>query len=142
MGGVTRRSWNSENHLIFAHVTLTKLLGVHRAWEIWYRMSRRMNLWEGGLHAVLVGDAEAVGAAREGMAVCGGEEEDKAITRSYHDTVLPGMMRQAVHYTTDREGGSVSSRTTNASIPGNWLQRFSGRITRTRESPLQKIPCV
>ena len=52
----------------------------------------------------LVGDAEAEGAAREGRAASGGEEEDKAIARSYHDTVFYGKLRQAVCWATDMKG--------------------------------------
>ena len=64
-----------------------------------------MDLWERGLHAVLVGDAKAEGDSREGRAASGGEEEDKTITRSYHDTVLSGKLRQAARWATVREGG-------------------------------------
>ena len=64
-----------------------------------------MDLWERGLHTGLVGDAEAEGAAREGRATSAGEEEDEAVARSYHDTVLYGMLRQAVCRATNREGG-------------------------------------
>ena len=56
----------------------------------------------------LVGDAEAEGATREGMATSGGEEEEEAVSRSYHNTVLYGNLRQAVRRATDREGGRVS----------------------------------
>ena len=41
-----------------------------------------MYLWERDLHAGLVVDAEAEGAAREGRADSGGEEEDKAVAQS------------------------------------------------------------
>ena len=64
-----------------------------------------MDLCERGLHAGLVGDAEAKGAAREGRAASGGEEEDEAVARSYHNTVLSGKLQQAVCRATDREGG-------------------------------------
>ena len=57
--GVLNRSWNSERPLVFAHVVLTKTLGVRRAREIWGRITRRMDLWERGQHAALVGDAKA-----------------------------------------------------------------------------------
>ena len=52
----------------------------------------------------LVGDAEAEGAARDGRAASGGEEEDEAVVRSYHDTVLSGKIRQAVCRAINREG--------------------------------------
>ena len=77
--GVLGRSWNSERPLIFAHVVLTKTLGVHRAREIRDQITRRMDLWERGLHADLAGDAEEEGASREGRAASGGKEEDDAV---------------------------------------------------------------
>ena len=70
------RSWNSKRPLVFAHVVLTKILGVCREKDIQERITRRMDLWERGLHAGLVGDAKAEEAAREGRASSGGEEED------------------------------------------------------------------
>ena len=103
--GVISRSWKSERPLVFAHVVLTKTLGVRRAREIWARIIRRMDLWERVHHAGLVGDAKAEGAAREGRAAFSGEEEDDTVARGLHDTVLPGKLRQAVRWATDREGG-------------------------------------
>ena len=52
-----------------------------------------------------MGDAEAKGAAREGRAAFSGEEEDDAVARSFHDTVLLGKLRQAIRRATDRKGG-------------------------------------
>ena len=43
--GVLSRSWNSERPLVFAHVVLTKTLGVRRAQEIRSSITRRMDLW-------------------------------------------------------------------------------------------------
>ena len=63
-----------------------------------------MDLWDRGLHAVLVRGADAEGATREGRAASGEEEEDEAVDRSYHETVLSGKLRQAVCWATDREG--------------------------------------
>ena len=60
--GVLSRSWNSDIPLVFAHIFLTKTLGARRAQEIRARITRRMDLWERGLHADLVGDAKAEGA--------------------------------------------------------------------------------
>ena len=80
-------------------------MGVRRAKEIRARITRRMELWERGLHAGLVGDAEEEGAVREGRAARDGEEEDEAAARSYHDTILSGKLRQAVCRETGREGG-------------------------------------
>ena len=42
--GVLGRSWNSERPLVFAHVVLTKTLGVRRARDIRARITRRMDL--------------------------------------------------------------------------------------------------
>ena len=55
--GVIGRSWNSERHLVFSYVVLTKTLGILRAREIRHRITRRMDLWERSLHTGLVADA-------------------------------------------------------------------------------------
>ena len=55
-------------------------------------ITQRMDLWERGLHAGLVGDSEEEGAAREGRAASGDEEEDEAVARSIHNTVLSGKL--------------------------------------------------
>ena len=70
--GVIDRSWNSERPLVFAHVVLKKTLDVHGAQEIRARISRRMDFWDRGLHAGLVGYTEVEGATREGRAASGG----------------------------------------------------------------------
>ena len=57
--GVIKRSWNSERPLVFSHIVLTKTLGVRRAREIRAQITRRMDLWERGLYAFLVGDDKA-----------------------------------------------------------------------------------
>ena len=75
--GVLGRSWNYEIPLVFDHIVLTKTLGVIRSSEIRAGISRRMELWEKGLHTGLVGDAEAEGNVREARYACGGEEEDE-----------------------------------------------------------------
>ena len=64
-----------------------------------------MDLWERGQHAGLVGDAKAEGAAREGRAASGGEEEDEVVAWSFHEIVLSVNLQQAVRHATDREGG-------------------------------------
>ena len=102
---VLNRSWNYERPLVFAHIVITKMLGVRRAQDIWAWITWRMDLWYRGLHAVLVGYAEAEGAAREGRSASCGEESDDAVARRYHDTVLSGKLRQAVRRSTNREGG-------------------------------------
>ena len=45
------------------------------------------------------------GLPREGRAASGVKEEDDALARSYHDTVLSGKFWQAVRRATNREGG-------------------------------------
>ena len=57
--GVLILSWNSKIPLVFTHVVLTKTLGVRRSRDIQASITRRMDLWERGQHAGLVGDAEA-----------------------------------------------------------------------------------
>ena len=57
--GVLRRIWNSESPLVFAPIDLKETLGVQRAMEIRSWITRRMDLWERGLHSGLVGDDEA-----------------------------------------------------------------------------------
>ena len=103
--GVLSWSWNSKRPLVFAHVIIMKTLGVRRAREIRARITRRMDLWERGQHAGLVGDAEAEGAAREGRAAFSDEEEDDAVAWSFHKTVLSGKLQQVVRRATDRKGG-------------------------------------
>ena len=76
--GVLGRTWNSERPLIFTHVVLTKTLGVRRAWYIRSGITRRMDLWERGLHTGLVGDTKAEGATRGVRAASGREEEEEA----------------------------------------------------------------
>ena len=72
--GVLNRSWNSGRSLVFAHVVLTKTLGVCRAREIRARITRSMNLWERGQHAGQVGQ---VCLRRRG----GGQSRSKKIPR-------------------------------------------------------------
>ena len=64
-----------------------------------------MDLYERGLHAGLVGNAEAEGAAQEGRSASGGKEEDESAAWSYHDTILSRKLWQDVCQATDREGG-------------------------------------
>ena len=98
--GVISRSWNSKRPLVFAHVFLTKTLGVRPVREIRAWITRRMDLWDRGQHVDLVGDTEAEGAAREGRAAFSGEEEDDAVAQGFHETVLLGKLRQAVRRAT------------------------------------------
>ena len=57
--GVLQRTWNSKRPLVFAHVFPTKTIGVRRVREIRSRIIKQMDLCEKGLHAGLIGDAEA-----------------------------------------------------------------------------------
>ena len=69
------------------------MLGVCREKDIQDSITRRMDLWERGLHVGLVGDAEAEGASMEDRDASGGKEENKGAEGSYHDTVLSGNIR-------------------------------------------------
>ena len=82
---------------------LTKTLFVCRAKDIREQIIRRMDIWERGFHTVLVGGVEAEGASKEGKATIGGEEEDKAIARSYHDILISCKLSQVVGWATNRE---------------------------------------
>ena len=119
------RSWNPERPLVFSHVVLTKTLGIHQAQEIQARITRRMDPWERDQHAGLVGDAEAEGTARKGRGAFSGEEEDDAVARSFHETVLSWKVRKAVRQATDR-GVCVSP-------PGG--QMHENRATGCRSPP-------
>ena len=50
-------------------------------------------------------DAEAEGAARDYRAASGGEEEEEAVVRSYHDTVLSDKLQKVVRWAINMEGG-------------------------------------
>ena len=108
--GLIDRSCNSKRPLVFSHAVLTKKLGIRRAQAIRAQITRWMDLWERGLHAGLVGNAEVEGAAREvranreGRAARGGDKEDEVVARSYHDMVLSSKLLQAVCRATHREG--------------------------------------
>ena len=71
--GLNDWSWNSERPHFFAHVVLTKTLGVFRNQEIRAHITRHMDLWERGLHAGLVGGSKAEESSREDRAARGGE---------------------------------------------------------------------
>ena len=80
-------------------------MGIRQAREIRARITSCMDLYERGQHAGLVGDAKAEGAAQEGRAAFSGEEEEDAVARIFHETLLSGKLRQAVRQATNREGG-------------------------------------
>ena len=77
--GILSRSWNSKRPLVFAHTVLTKTSGVRRVREIRARITRRIDLWERGQHAGLVGDAKEEGVAQEGRSASGSKEDDDAV---------------------------------------------------------------
>ena len=104
MVGVLDRSWTSKRPFVFTHIILTKTLGIRRAQDIRPWITLCIDFWERGLHSGLIGDADPEGDAREGSAANGGEEEDDAVPRSYHNTVLSSKLRQAVCWATNREG--------------------------------------
>ena len=79
---------------------------------------RRMDLWERGLHAGLLGDAEAEGDAREGRAASGEEEENEAVSQSFHEIFLSGKLRQSVCWATGREGGGCLLPDNQCTITG------------------------
>ena len=103
--GVLVRTYNSVKPLVFAHIFLMETLSVVLYREIRAHITRQMDLWERGIHSDLVGDVEAEGDAKEGRAASGGEEEDQMVSRSCHDTILSGKLKQAVCWETNREGG-------------------------------------
>ena len=56
-------------------------MGVRRTREVRSRITRRMDLWERGIHAGMVGDDKAEGDAREGRASSGKEEEEEEVAK-------------------------------------------------------------
>ena len=55
--------WYSERPLVFDYVILTKKIGARKAREIRDKTDLRLDLWERGTHAGLVGDTLAEGRA-------------------------------------------------------------------------------
>ena len=103
--GVLSWSWNSERPLVFAHVVLTKTMGVRQAREIRARITRRMDHWERGQHDGLVGGGRGVRGCLRGQGRLqrsgGGRRRGPEFPR---DSALakdpPGRP-----WATDREGG-------------------------------------
>ena len=90
-----------------------------------------------------MGDAEPEGAAREGRATSGGEEEDKAVAQSYHNTVLSGKLRKAVCQATNREGGGcllLDDQCTKTRRPVAEVLRE--KHLDMRVSPVEKPTCA
>ena len=107
--GVINWKRNYERPFVFGHVVLTKTLGARKSRETRVRINHRLDLWERGIHAGLVGDALAEGRDQEGRVERCVEEEEDRLARSFHSTVMSGKLQQAVRQATDREGGGVSS---------------------------------
>ena len=53
----------------------------------------------------MVGDAEAEGAAREGISTRGGEEDDRSMSRKFHSTIISRDIWKSVRWASNREGG-------------------------------------
>ena len=58
--GAIDQKWNYKRSLVFAHVVLIKTLGACKARETRARPNRRLDLWETGIRAGLVGVDAAV----------------------------------------------------------------------------------
>ena len=86
--------WNSNRPLVFEHIVLTKMLGIHYDWEIWERISQHMDLWDKGLHKGLMGNIDSEGAAREVWEVQESlrEEDKNGLDMDFHRTVLLGKL--------------------------------------------------
>ena len=91
---VINRICYSDIPLLFANVVLTKALGVRRNREIRSIISRRIDLWNRGLHTGLVGDVAVERAAGKCRASIGRQGEDKALSWKLHTAVLSGKIRQ------------------------------------------------
>ena len=102
--GVRERRWNAERPLVFCAVVLQTTPGVRRARDIRRRVDRRLDLWEEGKFAGLVGDTVAEGHAAGGR---GGAPKESSPGRAYNGKVLAGKLRSAVRGATDRGGGGV-----------------------------------
>ena len=135
--GVLGRIWNSDRPLVFSHVVLINMLGICRAKEIRAQITRQMDLWERGLHTGLVGDVKQEGSIREGRDASGGEEEDKAVARSYDDTVLSGKLRQAPRRATNMEGGGCL-------LPDDQCTKTGQRVAEVlrEKHPYMRVPFV
>ena len=94
--------WNLERPLLFDHVFLTKTLGSRKTREIWAMIDHVIDLWERGIQAGLVGDVLAEGRDREGCVKRRVEEDEDRLAHSFHITLLPGKLWQAVCLYTDR----------------------------------------
>ena len=139
--GVLGRSWKSERPLIFFQVVLTKTLGVHRSKDIRALITRQMDLWERGLHAGLVGDDDAEGAAREGRDASGGEEEDDVLSQIYHYMSLSGKLRKAIRQSINREGGGCILLDDQCTKTGQPVAKVLWEKHPDMRVPPWKIPC-
>ena len=131
--------WNSLIPLIFAHVVLTKTLGARKVREIQASINRCLDLWERGIHAGLVEYALKKGRVRVGCVKKREDNEKDCLACSFLSTLLLRKLRQAVRWATDHAGGFFSQGMF-AKIPGEWLQKSSGRNTLICVYPPWKIP--
>ena len=71
-------------------MVLTSTLITWKAREIRASIDRRLDIWERGIHAGLVGDALAKVRARDGRDEKSGIEEEDCLSRRFHIILLPG----------------------------------------------------
>ena len=118
-------------------------MGVRRARDIRAIIMRRMDLWERGPHAGLVGYAEAEGGAREGRATSGGEEEEEAVSRRYHETVLLSKLWKAVRQATGRQGGGCLLPDDKCTKTGRLVaDPFQEKHPEMRVPPVENTTCA
>ena len=86
--GLIDRKWNSNRPLVFAHVFLTSILSACKSREIRARIDRRLDLWERGINAGLLGDALVEGRAKEGRVAKINEEEEDCLAHSFQSNFL------------------------------------------------------
>ena len=103
--GVTNCKCNYEIPLLFAHVVLTRTLSIRKAREILARINRRLDLWEIGIHARLVGDVFTEVRSREVFVEQHDIEEGGCLARRFRSTLLSVNLRHAFSRATNREGG-------------------------------------
>jgi hypothetical protein len=97
--------YNSKHALIFAVCVLRKSPGVICARDIKCRVERRLTLWIGGNYDALVQDI--VGKAMRGVGGGRGTINEDLVACKFNSMVLDGMLRAAVRFATDRNGGGV-----------------------------------
>ena len=71
------------------------------------KVNCRLDQWDRGIHAGLVGDVLVENRAREGRVERRKEEEEYYLTHSFSITVLSGKLRQTVRRSINCEGGCL-----------------------------------